>query len=1030
MLRRPGWKVIAALTAAVLSLPLLIVPSSAAPLSDGARQFERLPVTGIDPQLLPASISSTRDVTVMLELAGEPVARQQASARKSGRELSDADRAAARQSLKAKQDRLLPQIEALGGQPLAQLQDAYNGVKVRVARSSVAALAALPDVVDVHGVARFLPDNTQGVPYIHGDIAWGGGLTGEGVTVAVIDTGVDYYHANFGGSGDPADFAADNGLTVGTPAFPNLKVIGGTDFAGDDYDASADGAAAIPHPDPDPLDCNGHGSHTAGTAAGFGVTSAAETFTGPYDATTLATTSFEVGPGVAPEATILAYRVFGCDGSSDVVDQAINQAVIDGADVINMSLGSPFGGVTDDATSEAAQNAVEAGIIVVASAGNEGPNAFMVGSPSTAPDVISVAALDTIPSFRVASIVGGSVNLTAINANEHPLTTPVIGPLRVLDNGAGGIALGCDAAEYAGVQPGDVVVALRGVCARVDRAILGEAAGAAAVIMVNNASSLPPLEGPIPREGGVVEIPFLGVPSTAGSGLVAANGTTVTITDAGVSANPGYKGLASFTSGGPRSGDNGLKPDVTAPGVSVKSTGVGQGTGGVRMSGTSMAAPHTAGAAALVRQANPTWSPSQVRTALMNTASGDASVLTNANPRVAGAGVVQVDRASTTVALATEPSLSYGYEPLGAAYSETHTITFRNTSAADITYGLSHAFSGSALGTDLTFSSPSVLVPAGGQATVDVTLALTAAEVAALPAASQAPGALVTVRGAVVATPTAAGAGVYPLRIPFLLAPQGLSNVTVTGAPAASGNSTVTLSNSGIHGTFADVYAWGQTDAADVPGKAMDLRAVGVQSLPGEAGGLPAEDRLLIFAINTYNRWSNPSQNEFDIAIDVTGSPAPDYFVVGVDLGAVLAAAFNGQYGSFVFDAAGNLVDAFFAEAPMNGSTALLPVAASSLGLSADEHDRFSYSTAGFNILGPEFDVVAGAPRVRPWTPTSSQGDFVPLAPGATAPLILGASSSARSDGTLGWMVVALDDADGAAQADLVALPPPGRSGR
>ena len=653
------------------------------------------------------------------------------------------------------------------------------------------------------------------MPYIHGDSAWGGGLTGDGVTVAIIDTGLDYYHANFGGSGDPADFAADNGLTIGTPAFPNAKVIGGTDFVGDAYDAGADGAASIPHPDPDPLDCNGHGSHVGGTAAGFGVTDAGDTFAGPYDATTLGTTDFEIGPGVAPEATILAYRVFGCDGSSDVVDQAINQAVIDGADVINMSLGAPFGGATDDPTSAAAQNAIEAGIIVVASAGNEGPNAFMVGTPSTAPGVISVAALDTIPEFRMATIVGGSVNLTAINANEHPLTTPVGGPIRVLSDGVGAISLGCAAADYSGVQSGDIVVALRGVCARVDRAILGEAAGAAAVIMVNNSPALPPLEGPIARDGGIVEIPFLGVPGSAGAGLLAANGTTVTVTDAGIAPNPGYRGLATFTSGGPRSGDNGLKPDVTAPGVSVKSTGAGLGTGGLRISGTSMAAPHTAGAAALVRQANPSWTSSQVRAALMNTASGDASVLTNANPRLAGAGLVQVDRAATSVGLATAPSLSYGYEPLGGAYTEMLTVTIANSSGAAITYSLSSAFSGSTLGTEVTFSSPSVLVPAGGQNSFDVTLALTAGEVAALPAASQPPGALTTVRGAVTATPTAAGSGVWPLRIPFLLAPRGLSNVTVAGTPTTFGTSTVTLANGGIHSTFADVYAWGQTDPAE-----------------------------------------------------------------------------------------------------------------------------------------------------------------------------------------------------------------------
>ena len=110
----------------------------------------------------------------------------------------------------------------------------------------------------------------------------------------------------------------------------------------------------------------------------------------------------------------------------------------------------------------------------------------------------------------------------------------------------------------------------------------------------------------------------------------------------------------------------------------------------------------------------------------MNTASGAASVLTNANPRLAGAGVIQVDRAATSVALATDPSLSYGYEPLGGAYTETLTVTIANSSAAAITYALSSAFSGSALGTDVTFSAPSVIVPAGGENSFDVTLALTA----------------------------------------------------------------------------------------------------------------------------------------------------------------------------------------------------------------------------------------------------------------------------------------------------------------
>jgi subtilisin family serine protease len=1014
-----------ALPIAAVSLIVLVTSIAGDAQVQPSRRYERIAVAGIDPQLLPVSLDE-KPVNVMLELSGDPVARHQAEARRQGRRLSDAERAAVRRALRVNQDRLLPQIEAAGGRVLAQLQDAYNGVKVRIARSDIAALAALPGVVGVHGIARYTPDNGQSVPYIGGPAAWTGGLTGDGVSIAVIDKGIDYFHANLGGSGDPADFASNDGRSIEAGTFPTGKVVGGTDFVGDAYDASGDGDAAIPHPDPDPLDCNGHGSHVAGTAAGNGVLINGTAYAGPYNDSLALTTDFEIAPGVAPRATIYAYRVFGCDGSTDVVAEAINQAVVDGVDVINLSLGSLFGGATDDPTTAAAENAVAAGVIVVASAGNSGPNAFLVGSPSTGHDVISVAAVDTIPELRTANIaLTGGANIQAINANEHPLTSPVSGPLRVLDDGEGGIALGCSAGEYDGVEEGDIVVTLRGVCARVDRAILGEDAGAAAVIMVNNATALPPLEGPIRREGGVVEIPFLGVRSVDATALLAADGTAITVSDSGVAANPGYRGLATFTSGGPRGGDNALKPDITAPGVSNKSTGVGLGTGGVRISGTSMAAPHAAGAAALMHQANPSWTPAEVRATLMNTANGAASALTNNNPRIAGAGVIRVDRAATATTRATAPSLSYGYKPISGAYSETQTLTISNAGPSAVTYSLAAAFNGSSLGTDVTITPSSVAVPAGGSATVDVVLSLSAAEVATLPAALGAPGSITTIRGAVTATPTVEGGGVWTLRVPFLLAPRGLSDVDVNGTPTASAPD-VEVKNNGIHAAEVGLYAWGQTDGADLPGEAMDLRAVGVQSLPGEAVGLPASDRLLLFAVNTHAKWSSASQNEFDIAIDVSGSPSPEYFVVGVDLGAVLSAAFDGRYGSFVFDAAGNVLDAFFADAPANGSTVVLPVAASSLGLSLGGSETFRYSATAFDLLGAEFDVADGRPRVRPWAPRLTQGGFRDLGPSEAANFTLAALPTALADGILGWMLVAHDDADGGAQADVVPLPVPG----
>lgn len=871
----------------------------------------------------------------------------------------------------------------------------------------------------MHGLQQFRPENADSVPFIGAPSAWDASTTGAGVKVAIVDTGVDYTHANFGGSGDPADFSGNDGTVIEPGTFPTAKVIGGRDFVGDDYDASSDDPAkTVPHPDPDPIDCNGHGSHVGGTAAGFGVLADGTAFGGPYNPSTHLN-DFLIGPGVAPEAQIYAYRVFGCEGSSDVAIDAINQAIIDDVDVINMSLGSIFGG-PDDPTA-VADIASAAGIVVVASAGNSGPNGYIVSSPSTAESVISVAALDTVESFRVVTIAGASIgSVVAINANESG-ALPVSGPVRVLMDGTA-VALGCEAEEYAGVQPGDIVVTRRGVCARVARAEHGQAAGAAAVIMINSADALPPLEGPIPG----VTIPFLGTRSSAGPALQAADGTEVTVTDAGVVANPGFRGLADFSSGGPRSGDSGVKPDVTAPGVSIMSTGVGQGTGGVRISGTSMAAPHAAGVAALVVGANPGWTPAVVKAAIVNTAPADPALITpgSANPRIAGAGVVQPRRAVDALVRATgptgSPTLSFGYEPLAGAYTETLELTLTNDGGSDQTYHLATSFNGSALGSTLVISPDAVTVGAGASEVVDVTLSLSAAAVAALPGASQNPGAVVSVRGIVTATPEAPGTGAYPLRVPFALVPRGLSNIE-DGAPSgytpsAPGTQTrtVELTNTGIHTGIADVYAWGQSDPADAGGS-MDVRAVGVQTLPGPLGGLAPEDRLLMFAVNTHGRWSNASVNEYDIVIDVGRDGTTDFFVVGVDLGAVLAGEFDGRFASFVFTPAGALVDAFFADAPMNGSTMRLPVAASSLGLTAGSSD-FSYQTVAFSLESPGVDVANGVGQF-------SQGDSIPLEPGESATLTQKVNvplhNMVRS---LGWLVVTLDDTNGAAQADEIEV--------
>ena len=210
--------------------------------------------------------------------------------------------------------------------------------------------------------------------------------------------------------------------------------------------------------------------------------------------------------------------------------------------------------------------------------------------------MISVAAIDASRAAMPGALINlpGGGSIPAINANEAPLPT---GPMqvKVLRNPDGTVSLGCDPEEYVDVE-GKLVVTLRGSCARVARAVFGEQAGAAAVVMINTTTAFPPFEGPIegnPDTGEefLVTIPFLGVRGLLGPDpeedpdlLVAADGQTVTLSPSTVD-NPGYQIMASFTSGGPRNVDSIQKPDVTAPGVSLFSTNEDSGNRGGYNSG-------------------------------------------------------------------------------------------------------------------------------------------------------------------------------------------------------------------------------------------------------------------------------------------------------------------------------------------------------------------------------------------------------------------------------------------------------------
>src|SRR5438105_10474677 len=379
-------------------------------------------------RISPLLLSAKGTVNVWVALEDPPLAIAQANAKGSGLPLTREAQRSYLGQLRDKHDAFSFDAAALGARELARVSKAHNAVAYSIEARNIPALAAQPGVVTVRPVIDYAIALSETVPYIAATAAQNAGFTGAGVRVAVLDSGIDYTHKNLGGSGSAADYAAAFGTSAAdarnksappTSLYPTDKVVGGFDFVGEQW---PNGPLA---PDANPIACGGvptvaggstlcdgtHGSHVADIIAGRS-----------NDGT---------HKGVAPDAELYALKVCSsvstsCSGVAllQAMDFALDPNgdgdISDAVDVINMSLGSNYGQFEDDLTA-ASENAVRAGVVVVAAAGNAADHPYIVSSPSIAPGVIS-AAQTQVPSANFFPLV---INSPATIAGTYNDTTTV-----------------------------------------------------------------------------------------------------------------------------------------------------------------------------------------------------------------------------------------------------------------------------------------------------------------------------------------------------------------------------------------------------------------------------------------------------------------------------------------------------------------------------------------------------------------------------------------------------------------------------
>ncbi len=978
----------------------------------------------------PLASKAIGKLDVVVKLADAPLVQANgANYKKTGGLLSHGQQITYVRNLNDKQNALLAQIRQLGGVETGRLTKALNAVVVSIDAAKLNDLAGLSGVVSVRPVVHHQLDLSETVPYIGAAAVQAAGVDGTGVRVAVIDSGIDYTHRNLGGSGTLAAYEAAHGTGATNDLrhqtldglFPTAKVVGGYDFVGEIWPFGGRSE------DPDPIDFQGHGTHVADIIGGRSLDG--------------------LHKGVAPGCSLLAIRACSavsssCNGLSllKAMDFALDPNndgdISDAVDVINLSLGSSYGQKEDD-LSEACANAVRAGVVVVCAAGNSADRPYILGSPSSTPEVISVAQTQVPSALKYPLNVNSPASIAGTYGNTETVGWAPIGAGFTGD--VVFVGRGCPGDTYLETNvAGKVVLIDRGTCAvslKVDRAAK---AGAIGVLIGLVAPGDPISFG---FGGGTTFVPTL-VITKADADLIKANiGAPVNVTVSPAQTTPLVQSMVSSSARGPSYSFNAIKPDIGAPGASV-SAEVGTGAGETAFGGTSGAAPMVSGAAALLLQAYPNRNPAEIKALMMNTAEVNIQTDPAKQPGVLapitriGGGEVRVDRAvhSTTAAWdvdAQSGSLSFGYQAVNQPTSIKKRVNIRNYSNRPRTYSITPAFryADDAASGAVTLSAPgNVSVAANGSRIFEVELTVDSSKLPTwnLNGGSQGGnGALLqgvefdgylniadasdNIHLAWQILPhKAAAVTAEPLSVNLTSANHNLLLKNTTGA--RSGRVEV-FSLTGSSPRINQRFLPGTGDNFAV----VDMRYVGVRQ----------NGSTLQFAVNTFGERSHPVYPaEFDIYIDVDRDGFYDFVLYNSELngfaatGQTIVNVLNlNTFGGAAF---------FFADADLDSANVIMSAPMSALGLTSSSKFDFAVLAGDNYFTGNITDAIVGM-TYSPGTPrfigTGVPATGVPAGGSSVLTLQAVPGGDAASPSQTGLLLL-YRDAKPKAEADAITVIP------